>query len=156
MKMLRGGKVNQLMLDPEEFLNMLFKHTLHVHPFIYIKYDQLYHVIMLFHFLVHFLFRRPFGTEPEFFVQLFVEFDESLKVPTIEKLMKKMFKEQQISFAGVFPVPTLLPILVTTLQVPSKLLVQVPRYGKQLQTYKRIIPGIKFDTTPLLDSASEP
>ena len=47
------------------------------------------------------LIRRPFGTEPEFFVQLFVEFDESLKVPTIDTLLQKMFKEQQISFAGV-------------------------------------------------------
>ena len=26
-------------LDPEEFLNILFKHTLHVDPFITIKYD---------------------------------------------------------------------------------------------------------------------
>ena len=47
------------------------------------------------------LIRRPFGTEPEFFVQLFVEFDESLKVPTIDTLLQKMFKEQQISFAEV-------------------------------------------------------
>ena len=45
--------------------------------------------------------RRPFGTEPEYFVQLFVEFDESLKTPTVEKLLQKMFKEQQISFAHV-------------------------------------------------------
>ena len=45
--------------------------------------------------------RRPFGTEPEFFIQLFVEPDKSLKVPTIEILLKKMFKEQQISFAEV-------------------------------------------------------
>jgi ubiquitin thioesterase CYLD len=101
--------------DPEEFLNMLFKHTLHVEPFIQIK--------------------RPFGTEPEFFVQLFVEFDESLKIPTIDTLLQRMFKEQQISFA----------------EVPSKLLIQVPRYGKQFQTYKRIIPRIKLDATPLLD-----
>ena len=50
---------------------------------------------------VVFLTRRPFGTEPEFFVQLFVEFDGSLKVPTIDTLLQKMFKEQQISFAGV-------------------------------------------------------
>ena len=46
------------------------------------------------------LLRRPFGTEPEFFIQLFVEFDESLKVPTIERLLQKMFREQQISFTG--------------------------------------------------------
>ncbi|CAI8016038.1 Ubiquitin carboxyl-terminal hydrolase CYLD [Geodia barretti] len=100
--------------DPEEFLNMLFKHTLHVDPFIHIK--------------------RPSGTEPEFFIQLFVEFDKSLKVPTIQALLRNMFKEQHISFS----------------EVPSKLLVQVPRYGKQFQIYKRIVPGIKLDPTPLM------
>ena len=47
------------------------------------------------------LIRRPFGTEPEFFVQLFVEFDESLKVPTIDTLLQKMFKDQKSSFAEV-------------------------------------------------------
>ena len=51
--------------------------------------------------------RRPFGTEPEFFIQLFVEPDESLRVPTIEILLKKMFKEQQISFAEVNTFPFL-------------------------------------------------
>ena len=45
--------------------------------------------------------RRPFGTEPEFFVQLFVEFDETLKTPTVEILLQRMFTEQQISFANV-------------------------------------------------------
>ena len=39
---------------------------------------------------------------------------------------------------------------VVGLQVPSKLLVQVPRYGKQFQIYKRIVPGIKLDPTPLM------
>ena len=39
--------------------------------------------------------------EPEFFVQLFVEFDESLKVPTIQNLLEKMCTEQQISFTEV-------------------------------------------------------
>ena len=53
------------------------------------------------HIQVIVLIRRPFGTEPEFFVQLFVEFDESLKIPTIDTLLQRMFKEQQISFAEV-------------------------------------------------------
>ena len=48
--------------------------------------------------------RRPFGTEPEFFVQLFVEFDETLKTPTVEILLHRMFKEQQITFAEVGPI----------------------------------------------------
>ena len=50
---------------------------------------------------VIFFHRRPFGTETEFFVQLFMEFDESLKNPTIQNLLQKMFREQQISFASV-------------------------------------------------------
>ena len=40
------------------------------------------------------------------------------------------------------------------LQIPSKLLVQVPActYGKEFQFYKRIVPGIKLDPTPLMDT----
>ena len=98
------------------------------------------------------LIRRPFGTEPEFFVQLFVEFDESLKVPTIDALLQKMFKEQQISLAevGLHSQSELFTSVLCS-QVPSKLLIQVPRYGKQFQTFKRIIPGVKLDPAPLLD-----
>ena len=46
----------------------------------------------------------------------------------------------------------ILPILLFCIQVPSKLLVQVPRYGKQFQTFMRIIPGLKFNPAPLLES----
>ena len=45
--------------------------------------------------------RRPYGIEPEYFVQLFVDYDESLKLPTVGDLMKKMFWEQDITFTEV-------------------------------------------------------
>ena len=45
--------------------------------------------------------RRPYGIEPEYFVQLFVDYDESLKLPTVGDLMKKMFREQDITFTEV-------------------------------------------------------
>ena len=104
--------------------------------------------------------RRPFGTEPEFFVQLFVEFDESLKTPTVEILLQRMFTEQQISFANVGLSSGILllrqiHLLLFCIQVPSKLLVQVPRYGKQFRAFKRIIPGIKLDPAPLMDCPCE-
>ena len=35
-------------------------------------------------------------------MKLFVEFDESLKAPTVEILLQKMFEEQQIFFEQVF------------------------------------------------------
>ena len=34
-------------------------------------------------------------------MQLFLEFDESIKVPTIAALLMKMFKDQKIAFAKV-------------------------------------------------------
>lgn len=43
------------------------------------------------------LFRRPFGVEQEYFVQLVVEQDDSLKLTTVGYLIEKMFKEQNIS-----------------------------------------------------------
>lgn len=49
-----------------------------------------------------FLVRRPFGVEDEYFVQLFVEHDESLKLPTIGELLKRMFKDQNILFTKVY------------------------------------------------------
>ena len=53
-------------------------------------------------FLVIFICRRPYGIEKEFFVQLFLEPDESLKLPpTVGQLLNKMFKEQNISFSEV-------------------------------------------------------
>ena len=111
--------------------------------------------------------RRPFGTESEFFIQLFVEFDEALKNPTVENLLQKMFREQQISFASVrcalslphpispcFLPPSSFPPSFLLPQAPSKLLVQVPRFGKHFKTYKRIIPGIKLDPSSLMESPS--
>jgi len=47
------------------------------------------------------LYRRPFGKEQEYFVQLFLEYDESMKLPTVGELLTKMFKEQSISFTEV-------------------------------------------------------
>lgn len=50
---------------------------------------------------MQFLYRRPFGKEQEYFVQLFLEYDESMKLPTVGELLTKMFKEQNISFTEV-------------------------------------------------------
>jgi len=52
-------------------------------------------------FTVWLSYRRPFGTEQEYFVQLFLEYDGSMKLPTVGELLTKMFKEQKISFTEV-------------------------------------------------------
>jgi len=45
--------------------------------------------------------RRPSGTDKEFFVQLFVEPNEAMSLPTTEDLLAKMFQEQNITFEEV-------------------------------------------------------
>ncbi len=46
-------------------------------------------------------YRRPFGVEQEFFVQLFVEHDPNLRLPYVGDLLRKMLLEQHISFTKV-------------------------------------------------------
>ena len=45
--------------------------------------------------------RRPQGEEQEFFVQLFMEPDPSLSLPSISNLISRMFLEQSIKFSEV-------------------------------------------------------
>ena len=53
------------------------------------------------------LFRRPFGVEEEYFVQLFFEINPQKKIiPFTEVLLWNMFKEQNISFAEVNAINT--------------------------------------------------
>ena len=59
--------------------------------------------------ILYIIDRRPFGVEKEFHIQLFVEHDPSLKVPTVGELLKRMFKEMHISFKKVLYHVTLLP-----------------------------------------------
>ena len=100
-------------------------------------------------------FRRPYGEEPEYFVQLFVDYDESLKLPTVGELLKKMFREQDITFTLVWVVVKALCLPYSSgysyflFQVPSRLLIQVPRFGKQYKTYQKIIPAEKLKVAEL-------
>ncbi len=38
------------------------------------------------------------------------------------------------------------------IQIPSKLLIQVPRYGKKFQTFQKTIPDIQLDIAEVTDS----
>ena len=77
---------------------MMFKVILHIPPFINIRYA---HTIIVSVVFCNCEFRRPFGVESEYFVQLFLEMDESQKTPSIGDLLNRMFTEQDISFTEV-------------------------------------------------------
>jgi ubiquitin thioesterase CYLD len=99
--------------DPEEFLNLLFKHVLKVlHPFIELK--------------------RPSGKDTEFFLQLFVEKSEKMLF-TMKEMLFQCMKEQRISFA----------------EAPQRLIIQLPRYGKDFKVYERIYPELHLDVSDI-------
>ena len=58
--------------------------------------------ILLYLYLYFYACRRPYGIEKEFFIQLFLEMDESMLLPSVGDLLNKMFREQQISFTEVY------------------------------------------------------
>ena len=47
------------------------------------------------------LYRRPSGVDKEFFVQLFVEPDQDAAAVNTQRLLDKMFQEQNITFVQV-------------------------------------------------------
>ena len=47
------------------------------------------------------IIRRPSGTDKEFLIQLFVESNANVATVTTEELLKKMFKDNNITFAKV-------------------------------------------------------
>ncbi len=53
------------------------------------------------YYIYVYFFRRPFGIELEYFVQLFVEVSESPEPAKLGSLLNKMFKEQNMSFTKV-------------------------------------------------------
>ena len=84
----------------------IFEHAIQTYPTCYTIYQ---HQVSRESFdkrtcnfsVYNYSFRRPFGVEQEYFVQLFVEHDASLKLPTVGDLLGRMFKEQKIRFTKV-------------------------------------------------------
>ena len=109
--------------------------------------------------------------EQEFFVQLFLEPDPSLSLPSITDLLSKMFHEQNIKFSQVEQILLYLCMFVCCVcvvcvlcvvccmlcvvctQVPNKLLIQVPRYGKQYKMFRRVIPDKTLTINSLCDAS---
>lgn len=52
--------------------------------------------------------------------------------------------------AGVSVVPPVLSSVLFCLQVPSCLILQMPRFGKKFKLFDKIIPSLELDITDLL------
>ncbi|XP_021004113.1 ubiquitin carboxyl-terminal hydrolase CYLD isoform X2 [Parasteatoda tepidariorum] len=75
--------------------------------------------------------------QESYFYQLFVEKDEKLVLPTVQQLFDQSFLASDIKLT----------------EVPSCLLIQMPRFGKQFKMYPRIIPSQYLDITDVLDDS---
>uniref|UniRef100_T1J253 ubiquitinyl hydrolase 1 n=1 Tax=Strigamia maritima TaxID=126957 RepID=T1J253_STRMM len=70
-----------------------------------------------------------------FFYQLFIEKNEQLRVPTVQQLFDQSFLTSDIKLK----------------QIPSCLIIQMPRHGKQYKMYNRIFPSPILDITDVLE-----
>lgn len=73
--------------------------------------------------------------QQSYFYQLFLEKDEHIVLPTTQQLLGLSFLQSNIKLLGV----------------PSCLILQMPRFGKDYRMYKRIMPSLFLDITDILD-----
>ncbi|XP_006811818.1 ubiquitin carboxyl-terminal hydrolase CYLD-like [Saccoglossus kowalevskii] len=71
-----------------------------------------------------------------FCYQMFMDKDENKQVPTVQELFEQSFILSDIKLVDV----------------PSCLIVQMPRFGKQYKMYNRIIPSLTLDITDVLET----
>ncbi|XP_076469899.1 ubiquitin carboxyl-terminal hydrolase CYLD-like isoform X2 [Babylonia areolata] len=74
--------------------------------------------------------------EHTYFYQLFIEKDEKLLLPTTQILVELSFLQGHVKLK----------------EVPSCLILQMPRFGKDYKMYGRIIPSLELDITDILET----
>ncbi|XP_043865219.1 ubiquitin carboxyl-terminal hydrolase CYLD isoform X3 [Drosophila mojavensis] len=75
--------------------------------------------------------------QDSYFYQLFVEKDERLTFPTVQQLFEQSFHSSDIKLK----------------EVPSCLIIQMPRFGKSYKMYPRILPSQVLDITDIIEDS---
>ena len=70
-----------------------------------------------------------------YYYQLFVEKDERLSFPSVQQLFEQSFLQSDIKLK----------------EVPSCLIIQMPRFGKDYKLYPRILPSLVLDVTHIIE-----
>lgn len=74
--------------------------------------------------------------QESYYYQLFVEKDDDLKLPTVQQLFEQSFLTSDIKLK----------------EVPSCLIIQMPRFGKSYKMYPRILPSQLLDVTDIIEN----
>ncbi|XP_020282913.1 ubiquitin carboxyl-terminal hydrolase CYLD isoform X2 [Pseudomyrmex gracilis] len=69
--------------------------------------------------------------------QLFVEKDDDLKTPTVQQLLEQSFLTSNVRLK----------------EVPSCLIIQMPRFGKSYKMYQKIQPTLLLDVTDIIEDS---
>lgn len=77
------------------------------------------------------------SNQEAYYYQLFVEKDERLKLPTVQQLFQQSFITSDIKLK----------------EVPSCLIIQMPRFGKSYKMYPRILPSQILDVTDVIENS---
>lgn len=75
------------------------------------------------------------SSQQSYSYQLFIERDEQLVLPTTQQLFELSFLQSNIKLS----------------KMPSCLILQMPRFGKDFKMYSRIIPSLQLDITDVLE-----
>ncbi|KOB70254.1 40S ribosomal protein S3a [Operophtera brumata] len=73
--------------------------------------------------------------QESFCYQLFVEKDEHVSLPTVQQLLEQSFATSGVKLS----------------EVPSTLIIQMPRFGKQYKLYQQVLPSPLLDVTDLIE-----
>lgn len=108
-------------------------------PYAYSKFNQntFFSGILIFVFF-YICFRvilQLNSGQDAFYYQLFVEKDERLNFPTVQQLFEQSFLASDIKLK----------------EVPSCLIIQMPRFGKNFKMYSRILPSQVLDVTDVIE-----
>uniref|UniRef100_A0AAR2JBJ3 ubiquitinyl hydrolase 1 n=1 Tax=Pygocentrus nattereri TaxID=42514 RepID=A0AAR2JBJ3_PYGNA len=84
---------------------------------------------------LHNRYRQTFGgkVESSYFYQIFVDYNNSLVLPTVQQLLEHSFYNSGLRLA----------------EVPSCLILTMPRSGKKFKMFSKIIPSLELDITDL-------
>ncbi|KAL6458112.1 hypothetical protein MHYP_G00333420 [Metynnis hypsauchen] len=106
--------------DPEEFLTLIMQDILSLEPPLKLQ---------------------TFGgkVESSYFYQIFVDYNNSLVLPTVQQLLEHSFYNSGLRLA----------------EVPSCLILTMPRSGKKFKMFSKIIPSLELDITALLSNGPQ-
>ncbi|KAI3369102.1 hypothetical protein L3Q82_026072, partial [Scortum barcoo] len=115
--------------DPEEFLTVIMHHILALDPLLKLYSDDKYKKIL----------SAGGKVQESYYYQIFLDQKHSLVLPTVQQLLEHSFHSTGLKLA----------------EVPSCLILQMPRFGKKFKMFDKIIPSLELDITDLLSEGPQ-